>query len=401
MTHSPFSKPRLDRLRTTMAGYVERGELPGLVALVSRRGETWVETFGNHAFAGEGSQRMMRRNTIFRIASMTKPIAAVAALILVEEGRLRLDDPVDRWLPELAGRRVLRAIDSPLSDTVKAQRPISLRDLLTFRLGIGMLMARPDTYPIQRAIVDAGLMAGPTPPQFGPDEWLRRLGELPLIYQPGSAWLYHHGSDVLGILVARASGQSFEAFLRERLFEPLGMRDTGFRIAPEQLARLPSSYARDAASDSLVLHDDPARSRWVAPALESGGGGLLSTVDDYLAFLRMLQGGGLSGGERILARPTVELMTTDQLTPAQRNGHSMFLDDATGWGLGVGVALRRTDIFSTPGRFGWDGGIGTSAYADPREDMIGILMTQRLMESPRAPRVFVDFWTAAYQAFDD
>jgi CubicO group peptidase (beta-lactamase class C family) len=238
------------------------------------------------------------------------------------------------------------------------------------------------------------------------DEWLRRLGELPLMYQPGSTWLYHTGSEVLGHLVARASGQPFEDFLRERIFVPLGMRDTGFRITAEQVPRLPPSY-RGSAGGALTLHDDPARSLWSAPAFAAGGGGLLSTVDDYFAFQRMLLGGGQCNvghngqGERILARPTVALMTTDQLTPAQRQGVGMFLDDDTGWGFGVGVALHRSHLYGTPGRFGWDGGIGTSAYVDPAEDMIGILMTQRLMESPAAPAAFIDFWNGAYQAFSD
>lgn len=397
----PFSKPRLARLRASMSGYVERGELPGLVMLLSRRGATHVDALGQYALGDAEGNRPMRRNTIFRIASMTKPVTAVAALILVEEGRLRLDDPIDRWLPELANRRVLRAFDSPLDDTVPAQRAISLRDLLTFRCGFGALMADSDALPIQRAIVEAGLRAGPNVPKLAADEWLRRLGELPLIHQPGSAWLYHHGSDVAGILVARASGRSFGEFLAERVFEPLGMCDTSFAIAPAKVARLPPSYLRNARDDVLAIHDDPAASRWAQPAFESGGGGLLSTADDYLAFLRMLLDKGNSSGGRILARPTVELMTADQLLPAQRANQGMFLDDATGWGFGVGVALRRTSIYTTPGRFGWDGGVGTSAYADPSEDLIGILMTQRMMESSAAPPVFQDFWTGAYQALGD
>lgn len=402
MTRSAFCSERLGRLRTTLHGHVERRDMPGLVALISRHGETHVETFGNHGFDGAASREPMRRDTIFRIASMTKPVAAVAALILVEEGRLRLDDPVDRWLPELAGRRVLRAVDSALDDTVPARRAITLRDLLTFRWGFGMLMASPDQLPIQRAIVDAGLAAGPNPLRIGADEYLRRLGELPLIYQPGSAWLYHHGSDVLGFLVARVSGRAFGDFLRERIFDPLDMRDTGFAIDAGKLARLPPSYVKDAHGDGLVLHDDPAGSRWLRPAAESGGGGLLSTVDDYHAFLRMLlDKGKRSGGPRILARPSVELMTTDQLLPEQRVNHSMFLGAGAGWGLGVGIALHRESIYTTPGRFGWDGGVGTSAYADPAEDAIGVLMTQRMMDSPAPPVVYADFWTGMYQAFAD
>ena len=402
MTTSAFSKTRLARLRDTMAGYVERGELPGCVLLVSRHGEIHVEAIGKHAFDGAADNPSMQRDTIFRIASMTKPIAAVAALLLVEECKLRLDEPVDQWLPELANRQVLRSIDSELTDTVPALRAITLRDLLTFRLGIGMVLARPGTYPILRAISAAGLSPSPNPPLLDPDEWLRRLGALPLIYQPGATWLYHTGSDVLGILIERVSGQTLAEFLRERLFAPLGMSDTGFYVPPEQMQRLPPSYSRQHSSGTFAVHDDPARSGWAAPpALASGGGGLVSTVDDYHAFCRMLLNKGRHGSTRILARPTVELMTSDQLAPRQRQNPSVFLADNTGWGFGVGVALRRDELWMTPGRFGWDGGIGTSAYADPREDMVGILMTQRLMESPQPPRAFIDFWTSAYQAFGD
>src|SRR5262245_47198070 len=215
MNGGGFSAVRLARLREVLAGHVERGEVPGLVALVHRRGETHVEALGVKAL---GSPEPMTRDTIFRMASMTKPIAAAAALILVEECRLRLDDPVDEFLPELANRRVLAKLDGPVDDTVPARRPLTLRHLLTFRAGFGFVMAPPGRFPIQKAIAEAGLAPGPTQPTFTPDEYLRRLGTLPLIHQPGEAWLYHTASDVLGVLIARASGQSFGAFLRERIF---------------------------------------------------------------------------------------------------------------------------------------------------------------------------------------
>src|SRR5215218_6670529 len=197
-----WSRPRLDRMHDVMAGYVERGYLPGLVTLISRRGETHVDVIGTMAF---DSAEAMRRDTIFRIASVTKPIVAAAAMTLVEECTLRLDEPVDRLLPELANRQVLRSFESPLDDTVPANRPITLRDLLTFRLGYGAIFAAPGQHSIQAAMEEAGVAAGPQLPSFPPDEYLRRLGSLPLLHQPGERWLFNNGSDVLGVLIARAT----------------------------------------------------------------------------------------------------------------------------------------------------------------------------------------------------
>src|SRR5437660_8485946 len=194
MSTAGLSTARLARMHDVMAGYVEHGEVPGLVTLVSRRGEVHVDVIGTQAI---GDSRPMRRDTIFRIASMTKPITAVAAMILVEECKLRLDEPVDRWLPELANRKVLKRLAGPLDDTEPAQRPISVRDLLTLRMGLGMILAPPGTYPIQNAIAAAGLAPGPYLPQFGPDEYMKRLGRLPLVHQPGEKWMYHTGLDVL------------------------------------------------------------------------------------------------------------------------------------------------------------------------------------------------------------
>ena len=269
-------------------------------------------------------------------------------------------------------------------------------------------MAPPDSHPIQKAMAEAGLAPSPNPPEHAPVEWMKRLGALPLIHQPGERWMYHTGSDVLGVLIARAAGRPLEAFLRERIFGPLGMLDTGFHVAPEKLHRLPPAYmtgtgeATGAGGAALAVHDDPRQSRWgQPPAFASGGGGLVSTADDYLAFCRMMLGKGRHGRERILSRAAVELMTTDHLTPSQKVGAEVFLGESRGWGFGMAVVTRRDDLSSTPGRFGWDGGLGTSAYTDPAEDLIGILLTQRLMDSPESPGVFLDFWTLAYQTIDD
>lgn len=394
-----FSQARLGRMREVMRGYVERGDVPGLVTLVSRHGETRVDAIGTMAFGGG---EPMRRDTIFRIASMTKPITAAAAMLLVEECKLRLDDPVDRLLPELADRRVLKRLDGPLDETVPANRPITLRDLLTFRMGFGLVMAPPGRYPIQAAIAEAGLVPSPNPPLCTPDEWMRRLGGLPLIHQPGETWMYNTGSDVLGVLIARASGRTFEEFLAERLFGPLEMKDTAFHVPDEKRDRLPPSYQRDPSGDALQVHDTPRDSRWGRPpAFPAGGGGLVSTADDYLAFCRMMLDRGRHGRERILSRASVELMTADHLTPAQRAENPLFFGENSGWGFGMGVTLRRDSLDTSPGSFGWTGGTGTCGYSDPREDMVGIVLTQRLMESPEPPAVFLDFWTSAYQALDD
>ena len=398
MSTGGLSKTRLGRMHDVMAGHVERGHVPGMVTLVSRRGEVHVDAIGAKAVGGSDP---MRRDTIFRIASMTKPIAAVAAMILVEECTLRLDDPVDPLLPELADREVLRAIDGPLDDTVPANRPITLRDLLTLRLGIGAVLAPPGRYPIQEAMDDVGLAPGPDLPSLPPDEWMRRLGGLPLIHHPGERWMYETGSDVLGVLLSRATGQPLETFFRERIFEPLGMKDTGFHVPAAKLHRLASCYVANPETGALELYDDADDSRWSrSPVFESGGGGLVSTVDDYLAFCRVMLNKGKHGGERILSRPSVELMTTDHLTPGQRAGAEMLLGDNSSWGFGLSVVTRCNDLAATPGRFGWDGGYGTSGYSDPEEDMVGILMTQRLA-GPDSPGIDLDFWTSAYQAIDD
>ncbi len=397
-----LSRARLGRMHDVMAGYVERGEVPGIVTLVSRRGEVHVDVTGTKA-AGGGDP--VRRDTIFRISSMTKPLTAAATMILVEECKLRLEEPVDRLLPELSGRRVLKRIDGPLDDTVPANRPITVRDLLTFRMGFGQMLAPPDAYPVLKAASELQIGMGPPAPSAmpAPDEWIRRLGTLPLMHQPGEKWMYHTGSDVLGVLLARASGQPLETLLRERLFEPLGMADTSFSVPAAKLDRLATSYGSDPETGALELWDEAEGGQWSRPpAFPSGGGGLVSTIDDYLAFGQMLLRKGRHGGERLLSRPSVEAMTTDQLTPGQKavSGFVPGYFDSRGWGFGMSVVTRRDDVAAVPGRFGWDGGLGTSWASDPVEDVVAILMTQR-SGFPPASGVYLDFWASAYQAIDD
>lgn len=403
MSVGALSKARLSRLTEAMGGYVERGEVPGVVTLVGRNGEEHVDVIGTKAVGGSDP---IRRDTIFRITSMTKPLIAVATMILVEECKLRLDEPVDRLLPELSARRVLKRLAGPLDDTVPVNRPISVRDLLTFRMGFGAIPAPAGTYPIQDAVSAQLSLAPPNPPT--PDEWIRRLGTLPLIHQPGEKWMYNTGADALGVLIARASGQPLETFLAERLFEPLGMTDTAFSLPAGKLDRLATSYWTDPDTGALGLHDQAEGSLWShPPTFPSGGGGphggLVSTVDDYLAFAQMMLNGGKHGGERVLSRPSVETMTTDQLTPAQKAVSGFFPGyfDSRGWGFGLSIVTRRDHPAEPVGTFGWDGGLGTAWRSDPHENIVTILMTQCAWTSPNPPNICRDFWTSAYQAIDD
>lgn len=380
-----FSSDRLARLEDVMRGYVERGIVPGLAWLVSRGGEVHAGVAGTTAIGGDTA---VRRDTIFRVTSMTKPITAAAAMILVEEGSVRLDEPVDRLLPELANRRVLTRLDAPLDETVPAARAITVRDLLAFTMGYGLVFPF-DAYPYQRRAADLALNQGPPHPQLppAPDEWIRRFGTLPLMHQPGERWLYNTGADVLGVLIARASGQPFDRFLRERIFEPLGMVDTAFHVAPEKLDRFTVAYQPDPATGALAVSDHVMGEWSRPPAFPSGAAGLVSTLDDYHAFAAMLLNGGRHGATRVLSADSVRAMTTDQLTPEQKAVSGLFphFFDDRGWGFGVAIATRPDELSSVPGRYGWDGGFGTYWFNDPSQGLVGILMTQRAFDGRTFP----------------
>lgn len=397
MTIGGLSTERLARLRSVMRERVERGDAPGIVTAISRRGETQIDTIGVKTV---GTDDVMRRDTLFRTASITKPIMAVATLSLIEETRLRLDDPVDRWLPELADRRVLKHLDGPIDDTVPANRALTVRDLLTMRMGFGFILESGE-FPIQEAARELGVMPGPPAPQAlpAPDEWIRRFGALPLMAQPGERWMYDTAFQVLGVLLARAADQPLESVLRERIFEPLGMNDTGFSVPAEARDRLATCYVADPETGALDLYDDVEDSQWRhPPAFPDASGGLVSTVDDLLVFGQMLLDNGRAGNTRILSRPSVEAMTTSQITPEQRASAGFFLGDNRSWGFGVSMITRRDDVASVPGRFGWDGGFGTSLYVDPAEALVGVLLSQRM---PPTADISLDFWTSVYQAIDD
>src|SRR4051794_9439628 len=296
MNDGGFSKTRLERIGEVLSGYAEGGDVPGFVSLVARRGEVHAEAFGSLSIGGTAR---VERDTIFRVASMTKPVVAAAAMILVEECALRLHKPVDRLLPELADRRVLRNVDAPVDDTVPAHRPITLDDLLTFRSGYGMVMQPPDSTAIQRAMAERGFPQGPPHPRSvpPPDEWIGLLQSIPLLHQPGEQWTYNTASDILGVLVARAAGQPLEAFLQERIFAPLGMKDTAFSVPADKVDRFTTSYSTNGHSGDLQVYDEAEGGEWATPpAFPSGAGGLVSTADDFLAFGQMLLAGGTHDG---------------------------------------------------------------------------------------------------------
>jgi CubicO group peptidase (beta-lactamase class C family) len=405
--NSGFTEAGLRRLREVLAGHVESKRIPGLVALVSRGGQTHVEALGSMRHDGGAP---MGRDAIFRMASTSKPVAMAAAMVLLDECRLRLDDTVDRWLPELANQQVLTRIDAPLDDTEPARRPIIVRDLLTSTFGIGMDMTALGT-PIMGAVFEQAIYPQSMTDYPEPDEWMRRLGTLPLMYQPGERWQYHVSHDVLGVLVARITGQPFETFLRERVLDPLGMNDTGFYVPADKIDRLPLSYAPDPHTGEFIVWDETAGGQYShPPAFQSGGSGLVSTVDDYHTYFRMLLNGGVHNGERILSPAAVQLMTTNRLTPEQQAARDTMARNAVhlshgqgqhgGWGFGMAVRTYRGD-YAPIGQFGWDGGTGTSAYADPSNQLTGVLLTQVGMSVPDPARAIHDFWTTVYQALDD
>jgi CubicO group peptidase (beta-lactamase class C family) len=328
---------------------------------------------------------------------MTKPMLAVAALTLVEDCVVRLDDPIEEWLPELRDRQVLvdplGSFDGP---TVPAERRITVRDLLTFEMGSGMDFTQPFPQPVMEALDRLDLGAGPPNPQGPPppDEWIARFATLPLQRQPGERWLYNVAYDVLSVLVARAAGAPLAVVMRDRLFDPLGMADTGF-WAP-RVGRLTSCYTTDPETGALDLFDPPDGQWSTPPAFPSGAAGLVSTVGDIAAFGQMLlHGGRLPDGGRLLSRPTVEAMTIDQLGVAGgRRGITPDGSDEMGWGFGVGIQLRRTGPGRGVGSYGWDGGLGSSWANDPASGVVAVILTTDAFGGPDAPPSAIrDFFT--------
>jgi CubicO group peptidase (beta-lactamase class C family) len=322
---------------------------------------------------------------LFRIASVTKPIGAALTLALVEDGVIALDDPVERWLPELAHPRVLPAPDATLDRTVAAERSITVRDLLTFTAGWGAVM---EPTPLQAAMRERGVYPGPNLVRMSGDDFVARVAELPLAFQPGRGWLYDTPMDVLGVLLARATGVPLSALVAERITGPLGMTDTAFGTS--DVGRLATAYTpRDGGFDVL----DPPDGQFAGPPpFEELGSGLVSSAPDLLRFY----GAMADGGAPVMAAESLARMTASALTDEQRAGAFPVLGPGESWGMGTGVDVEAVQPWMAPGRWGWTGGTGTTAYVDPVRDTVSILLTQREMTGPDdGPE---GFWTAVAQA---
>ncbi|MEW2029234.1 serine hydrolase domain-containing protein [Streptomyces roseifaciens] len=374
-------------LHDVLEPHVRSGAVPGAVALVARGGRVEAEALGSLDADGTAP---MTRDSVFRIASLTKPVTAAAAMMLAEDGRMALDDPIGRWLPELASPVVVRTPESAVGDVVPAARPVTVADLLTFRAGYGF--PADFSLPAVAALFEEvqGHILEPRD-NLPPDEWLAALARIPMLHQPGEAWLYQTCSDVLGVLIARVADRPLPDFLAERLFEPLGMADTGFAVPAAALGRFTSLY-RPVPGGGLELADPPDGQWSSMPAFPAGGGGLVSTADDLHAFARMLLAGGTTDGGRPLLSPAaVRQMTTDHLTRAQREGAGLFLE-GQGWGYGGAVDVAAADPWNVPGRYGWIGGTGTAAHLVPSTGLVTVLLTQVQMTVPAPPGVMRDFW---------
>lgn len=367
---------KLSAIANQLDEFLSQGTLSGIVTLTWQAGEVVESNALGMADIDQG--RPMKSDTIFQIASMTKPITSAAAMMIVEEGVLRLDDPIVKWVPELSNLKVLRDPDGDLADCVAAHRDITVEDLLTHRSGLGYSFFTGG--PISRAYSELG---NPLHNAGDPDAWLAGLGALPLVHQPGERMFYGVSSDVLGFLIARVENKSFRRVLQDRIFEPLGMTDTDFWFPPKMRDRIATLYQFDEVADQLaalpsLVPDEP-------PLFCSGGAGLFSTANDYLRFARMLLNRGEINGVRLLQEQTVDQMLTNHLTPEQRA--IPFISNPTWEGMGFGLGLGVVDNpeknllgCGRRGSFTWPGAYGTWWQADPVEDLIMIYMIQHYIE---------------------
>jgi CubicO group peptidase (beta-lactamase class C family) len=399
MQKAGFSPTRLAQLTAAMQHYVDRGEVSGVVTLAWRRGET--AHFEPLGWRDDAERLPMQHDTLFRIASMTKPVTSAAIMMLIEQDQLALDAPISQWLPELAAPRVLRDPAGPLDQTDAARAPLTVLDLLTHRAGFAYHFTA--TGPLAEAYeaVFNGFES-----QVAPDAWLARVSTLPLMFQPGTRWHYGIATDILGVLIQRVSGLTLGDFFRTRIFEPLGMRDTAFWVPEPQLARLATAYSIEPGTNLRVVEDRPATSRWANPKrFQGGGGGLVSTAEDYLQFARLLLGRGRVEQTRLLSHRSVDLMRSNFLSRDQRRvpafGHIVWAGQ--GFGLGLSIvddpAQQLPLGYRSTGSFGWPGAYGTSWFADPVEDLIGLMLIQRRALEPFP--MPVDFERRLYDAIDD
>jgi CubicO group peptidase (beta-lactamase class C family) len=369
----------VERVWRVLDGQVASGRLPGYVAAIRMAGEVHIRASGKTALGPDAAP--MAEDTLFRIASITKPIAAALTLSLVADGLLALDDPIARWIPEAANPRVLVAPDAPLDRTTEAQRPITVRHLLTMTSGWGVVL---EETPLQAAMLERDVFPGPIPAPMSGDEFLARLTDLPLAFQPGEGWRYDSGTDILSVLLSRACGKPVAELLAERVTRPLGMAFTSFWTPhPDRLA---TAY-RPVPGGLEVL--DPPNGAFAGPPLfERLSGGLVSTALDVLRFFCAMA----DGGAPVLTAEAVGRMTADALTEEQRRQAGPIVGPGRSWGLGTALDVEAARPWMAPGRWGWEGGTGTSAQVDPTRDTVAVLLTQRAMAGPQDG--FDVFWSA-------
>ncbi|MGW4242887.1 serine hydrolase domain-containing protein [Nocardia sp. NPDC004722] len=383
----------MSTLREMLQAHVDDGGVPGAVGLVARGERVELAAVG---LAHAGGTVPMAADSVFRWASITKPVTAAAVLMLIEDGVLGLHDPIAPWLPELAHPMVVRSPGAPIDEVVPAHRPITVFDLLSSQAGYGWasdfeLPAIQALFPVQRD----GREVQSYPAM---NEWLAELAAVPMVAQPGTAWLYDTCSALQGALIVRASGHSLPDFLAERVFEPLGMSDTGFTVPEAARDRFTSYYRR--TETGLELADAPDGQWATLPAFPLGNGGLAGTAGDWLRFARLLLADGAApDGRKLLCANSVRLMTTDHTTPALRAHGDLFLE-GQGWGFGAAVDIARRDPWNILGRYGWVGGTGTSAHLVPSTGTVAILLTQVGADSPIPDSTLRDFWryTAEFDA---
>ena len=364
-------------------GHVASGRIPGYVGAVRIGGRVEVRAGGRTAV--EPRSAPMGEDTLFRLASVTKPIGGALTLSLVQDGALALDDPIARWLPEAASPRVLVSPDAPLDRTTEVRRPITVRHLLTMTSGWGAVL---EETPLQAAMMERGVYPGPLTPQMSGDEFVARVADLPLAFQPGEGWLYDTGVDLLGVLLARATRTPLSDLFAERITGPLGMTSTSFWTA--DAGRLATAYRP--GPDGLDLLDPPDGLFARPPSFEELSSGLVSTAADVLRFFCAMADGGAPVLDRRLRRAHDGRRTH----PAQRRQALPLVGPGGSWGLATGVDVEAAEPWMAPGRWGWDGGTGTTAYVDPMRGTVGVLLTQRAMTGPLDG--FGDFWTAVAAA---
>ncbi|MXY17782.1 MAG: beta-lactamase family protein [Acidobacteria bacterium] len=387
---SALAQDPLEGVTAVLDKYIDAGELAGAVSLVYHRGEVQVSARGVQDLE---TGTPMARDTIFGLASMTKPITAVAVMMLVEEGKLDLDAPVDPWLPELAEPKVLSDPNGPLDQVYDAPRAVTPRDLLRYTMGLGF----PEWAGIASEAPIAQEFAAMRRGDFTADEYMERLGALPLAFAPGERWVYHTPSMVAGVLIERASGMGLAEFFRTRIFEPLGMPDTGFWVPAAKRHRLASYYRGGEQPGTLVPVADNGTRYAAPPKFPSAGGGLVSTVDDYLRFGRMLLGRGELDGVRILSAASVDEMLTDQLPEEPERRFFLFEDfwRGAGFGLGLQITTEQSEGGPSVGSFWWHGATGVQWTADPQQDLIFLRFIQR----GDVPRGFgAEYMQALYSA---